>query len=305
MSVGPPDFLVVSHLKRIALVKTGLLVVIVLVVISILTVVLNLPRAIAQYAHHPQAEKYQLVADLLDKAIVSDDGTPEEQRSRLVEAISKGISELPEHSYVARELSSLRESLQMSGLSSTEQGRVVQRIRQIGENLRFRPIAEAKMPEGFPACTPVGEVEVKQYPPYRVAVTKDGGMAFWRLFAHIKKNNVEMTAPVEMTLSENGDKPVLMGFLYEHSNQGSVGEDGQVTVRDETGGWVVSTGIRGPRNERSLAEARERVQKWLSWHGDRWEVAGPPRLLGYNSPFVPSGQNYWEYQIPVREKRTP
>ena len=33
----------------------------------------------------------------------------------------------------------------------------------------FKPIKEAEMPKGFPGYTPVGKIEVKQYPAYRKA----------------------------------------------------------------------------------------------------------------------------------------
>ena len=33
----------------------------------------------------------------------------------------------------------------------------------------FQPIKEAEMPKGFPTYTPVGQVEIKEYPPYRKA----------------------------------------------------------------------------------------------------------------------------------------
>ena len=70
-------------------------------------------------------------------------------------------------------------------------------------------ISEAKLPEGFPQPGPVGSVIVKEYPAYRLARTRagggDGGM-FMRLFRHIERNDVKMTAPVEMTLpGEGGD----------------------------------------------------------------------------------------------------
>ena len=61
----------------------------------------------------------------------------------------------------------------------------------------FRPIKEAEMPKGFPAYTPVGQIEVKHYPAYRKALAS-GPAEFWTLFQHITRNHVRMTAPVEM-----------------------------------------------------------------------------------------------------------
>jgi len=45
----------------------------------------------------------------------------------------------------------------------------------------FQPIKEADMPQGFPRCTPVGQIEVKTYPAYRKA-TASGMARFWTLF---------------------------------------------------------------------------------------------------------------------------
>ena len=47
----------------------------------------------------------------------------------------------------------------------------------------FQPIKEAEMPKGFPGYTPVGQIEVKQYPAYRKASTS-GLAEFWTLFQH-------------------------------------------------------------------------------------------------------------------------
>ena len=85
----------------------------------------------------------------------------------------------------------------------------------------FQPIKEAEMPKGFPGYTPVGQIEVKQYPAYRKASTS--GMAeFWTLFAHIKQNSVTMTAPVEMDYGDprsGKNAEHSMSFLYERPDQ--------------------------------------------------------------------------------------
>ena len=63
----------------------------------------------------------------------------------------------------------------------------------------FKPIKEAELPKGFPTYTPVGTIEVKQYPAARLVQAKSGGdSGFWRLFMHIKSHDVAMTAPVQM-----------------------------------------------------------------------------------------------------------
>ena len=59
----------------------------------------------------------------------------------------------------------------------------------------------APTPDGWPHRTPIGEVQVKEYPEYREAVA-DGGEVepvFRTLFNHIKDNDIAMTAPVDMS----------------------------------------------------------------------------------------------------------
>ena len=40
------------------------------------------------------------------------------------------------------------------------------------------------------------------------------------------------------------------------------------------------------------------LETWLAGHPE-WTAAGPPRMLGYNSPFVPWFLKYAEVQLPV------
>jgi hypothetical protein len=85
----------------------------------------------------------------------------------------------------------------------------------------FQPIKEAEMPVGFPDYTPVGQIEVKQYPTYRTAAAS-GAAAFWTLFRHIQENKVKMTAPVEMDYGDPRDEKSQrhsMAFLYETPDQ--------------------------------------------------------------------------------------
>ena len=165
----------------------------------------------------------------------------------------------------------------------------------------FKPIKEAEMPKGFPDYTPVGQIEVKQYPAYRKASTS--GMAeFWTLFQHIKQNNVTMTAPVEMDYGDPRgakSKERSMSFLYERPDQGSTGKQGSVEVIDVPAMTVVSIGCRGERTTAAIAEARDKLLKWLEEKKGDYVSAGPMRIMGYNSPFVPRDKNFFEVQIPV------
>ena len=164
----------------------------------------------------------------------------------------------------------------------------------------FKPLVEAKMPAGFPGHTPVGTVEIKKYPAYRKAQTS-GGDAFWKLFTHIKNNDIAMTAPVEMTFQSDGP-PVgqeqAMAFLYSSVELGQAGTQGPVDVLDVPATTVVSIGVRGQRNEKVVARATERLRNWLTEHA-AYRQSGPVRIMGYNSPFVPAEKQFFEVQIPL------
>ena len=173
-------------------------------------------------------------------------------------------------------------------------------------------IHEAALPERFPAPGPVGEVIVKRYPACREAVVESAAVAnsgsdsmFYALFRHIKKNDIAMTAPVEMQykdLSANSaaTRPVAMAFLYRHPEWGHVGTDGTVRVVDAPPVTVISIGIRGTDSDAHLKEGMARLNAWLAENPGRYAVIGPPRLLGYNSPFVPWFLRFGELQLPVK-----
>jgi hypothetical protein len=170
----------------------------------------------------------------------------------------------------------------------------------------FKPIMEAKLPQGFPDPTPVDTIEVKNYPAYRLARTpmadqKRQGEAFFTLFNHITKNSIAMTAPVELTYRSNNDgavSPQAMAFLYENTGRGTAGQAGKVTVIDVPASTVVSLGMRGDFSGDRIAGARARLEAYLK-EAKRYQIAGPLRVMGYNSPFVPVARRYFEVQLPV------
>jgi len=173
--------------------------------------------------------------------------------------------------------------------------------RAMADGKAFQPIKEAELPAGFPGYTPVGEVGIKHYPAYRKAeADATAGRAFWTLFTHIKKNSVAMTAPVEMTYAD-GDRPKesKMAFLYGQPDMGRTGQQGRVQVVDVPAMTVVSTGVRGPQSAKTVAEARQRLNRWLTENKD-YTPAGSLRVMAYNSPFVPRDRNYFEVEIPIR-----
>lgn len=171
-------------------------------------------------------------------------------------------------------------------------------------------IAEAKLPAGFPSPGLVGEVITKTYPPHRLARATLGSRgndgSFTKLFRHIKRNEIAMTAPVEMVLNEDGEDGTQataesMAFLYGDPEIGTVGPDPAdpgVVVEDIPETTVISLGVRGSYGEDRFAGFVEKLREWLTEHPE-WVAAGPPRTLAYNSPFVPGVLKYAEVQIPV------
>lgn len=158
---------------------------------------------------------------------------------------------------------------------------------------------ESPLPKGWPEPGPFNQVVRKKYPAYRAAFTKEtspnGG--FMRLFKHIKRNEIPMTAPVEMTLDESetqGMKMERMAFLYQSPEVGKTGADGdQVEVRDVPAQTALSYAWQGARDNASTARARAAIDAELAKQNLK---AVGYRLLGYNSPFVPRARQTHELQ---------
>jgi len=164
-------------------------------------------------------------------------------------------------------------------------------------------IFEASHPEDFPSPGPVGEVIMKDYPPYRAARVADEDIRqnsmFRTLFKHIKRNEIAMTAPVQMTYDDEG--PTSMAFLYGNRGIGETGKHDDVHVLDFPAEKVVSVGVRGNFDTATFKSHRRLLEEWLEQNSDRWVAAGEPRYFGFNSPFVPGLLRYGEVQIPVKE----
>lgn len=167
-------------------------------------------------------------------------------------------------------------------------------------------IREAELPEDWPKLTPVGEVRVQEYPDCRAAVVtseRAGGGTdemFNVLFRHIKSEGIPMTAPVDMGFSRDdvAAGPRNMAFLYRSPRQGKTGTRGRVEVMDVPRATFVSLGMRGSYRPAHIDRHVARLKSWLDAHPE-WRAIGPPRYLGYNSPFVPPLLRYGEVQIPV------
>ncbi|MEO1237470.1 MAG: heme-binding protein [Planctomycetota bacterium] len=174
-------------------------------------------------------------------------------------------------------------------------------------------LVEAELPAGYPAPGPAGEVRLKEYPVYRAA-RAEGRNAFGRLFQHISRHDIPMTAPVEMTLgvdaSDSAGDAVArldMFFMYETPDQSPAPQEVEgepVEVLDLPAVTVLSLGFFGDADDARVAEVLARLDAELADRPDL-EAAGPPRLLGYNSPFVPRDRRFYEVQQPVRPAEAP
>jgi hypothetical protein len=158
---------------------------------------------------------------------------------------------------------------------------------------------ESPLPEGWPAPGPYNQVVRKKYPAYRAAFTTEASPngGFMKLFKHIQRNNIPMTAPVEMKLDEadtQGTKMEQMAFLYQTPEVGKTGADvEQVEVRDIPAREALSYAWQGARNKESTSKARAEVDAQLEKLGLK---AQGYRLLGYNSPFIPRNRQTHELQ---------
>lgn len=160
-------------------------------------------------------------------------------------------------------------------------------------------VDEAPLPKGWPKPGPYDQVSEKSYPSYRAAFTTGKGEngAFWTLFSHIKKNDIPMTAPVEISMAE-GDgqnlRQTSLAFLYQDTAVGKTGADGaKVEVRDVPAIKTLSFTWQGDQNEANVAKAKSALDAALK---DRKIEAKGFRLLGYNGPGTPELKRTWELQ---------
>ena len=91
-----------------------------------------------------------------------------------------------------------------------------------------------------------------------------------------------------------------MAFLYRQPDMGKTGDDGNVTVENMPARTYASIGVRGNYNDNRFYNSLATLDAWLDQHNDKWQADGPPRYLGYNSPFVPGFLRYGEVQRPVK-----
>lgn len=164
-------------------------------------------------------------------------------------------------------------------------------------------VSEAPLPKGWPEPGPYDKVSEKSYPKYRAAYTKGGGsFSFWRLFGHIKKKDIPMTAPVEMAVETKGDdlKKATMGFLYQNTDVGATGADGKkIEVKDIGKSKVLSYTWMGDDSDAEMGKAKKALDSALE---EKKVKAESFRLLGYNGPGTPKKKRTYELQavLPAR-----
>jgi hypothetical protein len=180
-------------------------------------------------------------------------------------------------------------------------------LRQALSDLTFVPRMEADAPSGFPAPTPVGEVQLKAYPAYRAARTDMAGERqtgpFWKLFNHIQEHEIAMTAPVETRYAQDDERirGTHMAFLYASPELGRAGAEGAIEVVDIEPMQVASLGCRGQMERGAIEQARKELEAWVAQRDDL-QPTGALRTMGYNSPQVPSSRRYYEVQLPVKSR---
>lgn len=174
---------------------------------------------------------------------------------------------------------------------------------------------ETNIPVGYPVPTPPGAIEVKFYPSVRRAEFSNeskagptGSFGFFPLFQHISRNNIAMTSPVEMEQADTDNDGVVdqstMAFLYHTTDDGPTGEDGLVKIVDTEPRVWLSIGVRGQREANDWQPQADKLIDWLDTQS-AWVRDGEARVLGYNGPYVPRNEQWWEVQIPVKPGDSP
>lgn len=192
-------------------------------------------------------------------------------------------------------------------------GEVNASITKVGGEYRSGPCRiDTPLPLGYPDPTPPGAIDLKTYPSVRIAEVAgtgdpDRGMnrAFWPLFNHIKKHEIAMTSPVEMTYSgmeaggESQPRAWSMAFLYRTPDLNRTGVEGSVTVRDAQPTTVLAVGLKGDYSMSLVERGRRALEDWLA-SNPHWVPAGDWRSLYYNGPSLFFWNKWAEVQVPVR-----
>lgn len=162
------------------------------------------------------------------------------------------------------------------------------------------------MPKGWPTPGPYNVVSEKTFPAYRAAYTAGTwkNFAFMRLFKHIKREGIPMTAPVEMGMEQKNEslKMTQMGFMYQDTKVGDLGKDGKnVEVRDVPAMKTLVYTWLGKNSSATRKIAKEALAVGLTKRGVMGEDF---RILGYNGPGVPNAKKTWEMLIVLPEVKS-
>jgi hypothetical protein len=210
-------------------------------------------------------------------------------------AAREGAALLAPQSPVAEALMELAEGKQAAPELQKE-------LNEVNEDLTFQPLREANLPAGFPTYTPPGVIELKTYPIHRRAVANE----FFRLFSHITRNDIAMTAPVRMEYEHADDgklKQESMAFFYGDSKTGNVGvdqADKDVETVEDKEQTVIALGHRGRWNREVIAAGERRLLDWIKANPE-YQAAGDLIVMGYNSPMTPTARQFFEIQLPVEK----
>lgn len=258
------------------------------------------PRAEAEPETAPAELVKQIDQGLASKRLPSDLA---ERRAYLTELVQRVAPRVAQNVLASEALAEARQAVEQQP-DEAACARLTDALDETREILAFQPLSEAPLPEGFPPLTPVGEIQLREYPAYRLARVPMGKRedgAFMALFAHITSNDIAMTAPVEMVRPTKPDEQGQMAFLYQNMRIGTPGKQGNVEVIDVPAMTAVSMGLRGNAIKAQIARAEKQLRNWLAAHAE-YEAAGPLRTMGHNSPFVVPKLRYFEVQIPVKKK---
>lgn len=195
--------------------------------------------------------------------------------------------------------------------------------RQGGDWVSGTAAITTPLPEGYPAPTPPGAIDLKTYPSLRRAevtsqtshATIGMNLAFFPLFNHIKRRDIAMTSPVEMDyagMAVSGDTPpelkaMTMSFLYRSPELGPLGvddRDAKVKVVDTAPATYLSLGLQGGYGLNRVREGMEQLQAWLAVNPG-WETVGDVRALHYNGPERRDRDKWLEVQVQVRPRVVP
>jgi len=253
-----------------------------------------------------RATAVKILREALGKTKDAEGELPAE-RELYAKACSEAIKMLGSKGYAASLLeSALRKAAAIKADQGGEAVRLLRKaIAEAHRVLTFKPLIQARRPKGFPGLTPIGEVQVKQYPAYRMArAGMKQDQPLFSLAAHFRKNKIATTAPVQVNYQDAGsDKPreQSMAFIYGDPKLGKPGSEDTVEVVDSPAMTAVVTSVCGARSTQKVVEARRRLEAWLKANKDRFAADGPMRVMSYNSPFVPVNRRFFEVQIPVRK----